>query len=50
MSVSFDDGTIYARSEAKVIRINDQAAHRDSLAGRAGEPVTVAEECNRSEK
>ena len=34
MSVSLEDGTIYARSEAKVIGVNDQTAHRVSLAGR----------------
>ncbi len=33
MSVSFDDGAIDARSEAKVIRIDDETAHRVSLAG-----------------
>ena len=34
MSVSLEDGTIHARSEAKVIGVNDQTAHRVSLAGR----------------
>lgn len=33
MSVSLEDGAIYARSEAKVVGVNDQAAHRVSLAG-----------------
>ena len=32
-SVSFDDAAIHARGEAKVIGIDDQTAHRVSLAG-----------------
>jgi hypothetical protein len=31
--VSLDDGAIDARSEAKIIGIDDQPAHRVSLAG-----------------
>jgi hypothetical protein len=31
--VGFDDGAIDARSEAKVIGIDDQTPHRVSLAG-----------------
>jgi hypothetical protein len=32
--VSLDDGAIYSRGKSKVIRVDDQASHRDSLAGR----------------
>jgi hypothetical protein len=36
MSMSLEDGAIYSRSEAKIISVNDQTAHRVSLAGRTG--------------
>jgi hypothetical protein len=32
-AVGFDDATVYACSEAEIIRIDDQPPHRDSLAG-----------------
>ena len=32
--VRFNDGAIYARPEAKVVRINDEAPHSGSLAER----------------
>ena len=38
-SMSLDNGAIDARSEAKIIGINNQTAHRVSLAGRFGETI-----------
>ena len=36
-SVSFDNGAIDSRSEAKIIGVNNQTTHRVSLAGRLGQ-------------
>jgi hypothetical protein len=41
-SVRIDDGAIDAQGEAKVIRIDDQAAHRVSLAGEKRSSRTLA--------
>jgi hypothetical protein len=32
--MSLDDGPIHARSEAKIVRVDDQTPHAASLAGR----------------
>jgi len=39
MSVSFRDGAVHSRGQAKVIGIDDQTPHRDSLAGCGKTPV-----------
>ena len=45
VSMSFDDGAVDACGEAKIIGVDDQTAHRASLAGRASRagaiPLTV---------
>jgi hypothetical protein len=37
MRMSLDDGTIHARGETKIVGVNDQTAHRVSLAGEAAD-------------
>ena len=35
MPVCFDDAAVYARSKSEIICVDDEAAHAESLAGRA---------------
>ena len=47
MFVRFHDGAIHATGQAEIVSIDDQAAHRASLAGTSGNDVPLAMEAGR---